>query len=104
LLQLLGDDLPDARAAHAFFGGDFVIGEALTQAGEDAPPPEHHAMRTQPSAPNGRLAFDHPISPYATRVSGKRRYNSKSSAKHKQMSIRFGSAFQKASSNQWITT
>jgi hypothetical protein len=57
LLQLLGDDLPDARGAHAFVGGDFVISEALAQASEDAPPPEHHAMRAQPPAPSGRLVF-----------------------------------------------
>src|ERR1700722_285194 len=37
--------------AHPFVGGDFVIGEALAQAREDTPPPEHHAMRAQPPAP-----------------------------------------------------
>src|ERR1700733_3318683 len=59
LLRLLGDDLPDARGAHAFVGGDFVIGEALAQASEDAPPPKHHAMRAQPPAPNRRLVLNH---------------------------------------------
>jgi hypothetical protein len=77
------------RDGHAFLVGDFVIGEALAQASEDAPPPEHHAVRAQPPAPNGRLVFSHPISPYATLISGKRRYNSKSSAKHNKMSMRF---------------
>src|ERR1700722_7901009 len=45
-------------------------------------------MRAQPPAPRRRLVFSHPTSPHAIRISGKRRYNSKSSAKHKQMLMR----------------
>ena len=32
LLKLLGNDLADARGAHAFLGGDFLVSEALAQA------------------------------------------------------------------------
>src|ERR1700722_17580836 len=88
LPQLLRNDLPDAGRTHALFGRGLVIGEALAQLGEHAPSPEHHAMRAHPSAPHGRRVFSHPISPYATRTSGKKRYNTKSSAKHKQMLMR----------------
>jgi hypothetical protein len=60
ILQLLGHDLPDARAAHAFLAGDFVIGEALAQPGEDPSSPEGHAVRPQPPAPGRRLFVNHP--------------------------------------------
>jgi hypothetical protein len=41
------------------FGGDFVIGVALAQLDEDAPPPEHHAVPAQSPASNGRPVLDH---------------------------------------------
>jgi hypothetical protein len=55
----LGDDLPDAGDRQAFLAGDFLIGEALAQPGENAPSPEHHAMRAQPPPPRGRCRFNH---------------------------------------------
>jgi hypothetical protein len=59
LLQLCGDNLPDARDGHAFLVGDFLISEALAQPGENAPPPEHHAIRAQPPAPSGHPVLYH---------------------------------------------
>ena len=60
LLQLLGHDLADARAAQAFLSRDFVIGEALAQPVEDPSPPEDHAVNAQPPALSRRLVFNHP--------------------------------------------
>jgi hypothetical protein len=58
-LQHVGDDLADAFAAHALFGRDFLVAQALAQAGEDPPPPQHRPMRAQPPAPGGRHLLNH---------------------------------------------
>jgi hypothetical protein len=62
LLQLLRNDLADARRAHALFGRDLFIREALAQLGEHPPSPEHHAMRAQPPSPHRRFSLNHAAS------------------------------------------
>jgi hypothetical protein len=62
-LQFLGYDLSDTRAAHALFGGDFVVGKAVPQPGENASLPEDHAVPADPPTLGGRLVFDHATSP-----------------------------------------
>jgi hypothetical protein len=47
LLQDLGDDLPDALAAHAFLSRNLLVARALAQAREDPLPPPHLADRPQ---------------------------------------------------------
>jgi hypothetical protein len=70
-LQFLGHDLPDARVAQAFLGGDFLVGETLAQPCEDPPSPEDHALSAQPPAPGRRLFFNH--APLLTRLSSGKR-------------------------------
>jgi hypothetical protein len=84
ILQLLGHDLPDARAAHPFLGRDFVISETLAQPREDAPPPEDHAVSAQPPAPDRRLLFNHPTLLPRPDPTGKTTQSSIDSENHKE--------------------
>jgi hypothetical protein len=58
-LQNLGDDLPDALAAHGFLARNLLVARAFPQPGEDPLPPRHLAEPAQMPA-HRRHLLHHP--------------------------------------------
>ena len=59
LFERLPDDLAHALGRQPLLGSDLVIGPALAQARENAPPPQHPPMRGEPARQRLRPVVDH---------------------------------------------